>query len=120
MDCVECPHLRRREPSCVSKNEIADAEEKARVEKTQSLGVNAFVRVRDANCARYFHERNPTRREDVKLRTEVAVESDTLPLFDDELDERGGIRVEERRLSAQRGRPPALRMPTVQSQRESE
>jgi hypothetical protein len=46
MDRVERPHLRRREPSCVPKNEIADAEEKARVEKTQSLGVNAFVWVR--------------------------------------------------------------------------
>jgi hypothetical protein len=69
MDRVERPQPRRREPSCVSKNEVADAKEKARVEESQSLGVDAVVRIRKTYCARYFDERNPTRREDVTFRT---------------------------------------------------
>jgi hypothetical protein len=82
--------------------------------------MDAFVWVRKTYRARYFDQRNPTRREDVTFRTQVAVESRTLPLVDDELDERRGIRVEERRLSAQRGRPLALRTPSVRSRRESD
>ena len=77
--------------------------------------MDAVVRIRKTYCASYFDERNPTRREDVTFRTEVAVEGRTLPLFDDELDERRGIRIEERRFSAQRGRPLELRMPNVRS-----
>jgi hypothetical protein len=120
MNRVERPQLRGREPSCVSKNEVADADEEARVEKPQSLGVDAFVRIRNLYRPRYFDERDPTRREDVTFRGKVAVECRALPLLDDELDERRRIRVEERRLSAQRGRPLELRMPSDRSRSESD
>jgi hypothetical protein len=113
MNRVERPQPCRRKPSCMPKNEIADAHEEARVQETQGLDVNALVRIRKAHRARHFHEGDPTRRENVTFRSEIAVEARTLPLFDDELDERRGVRVEERRFSAQRGRPLAPRRPSA-------
>jgi hypothetical protein len=95
------------------KNEVADADEEARVQETQSLDVNAVVRIRKTHRARYFDERDPTRRKNVMFRSEIAVEGRAFPLFDDELDECRGVRVEERRLSAQRDRPLAPRMPSA-------
>jgi hypothetical protein len=113
MNCVERPQPRRCKPSCMPKNEVADAHEEARVQETQGLDVNALIRIRKTHRTRHFDERDPTRCENVMFRSEIAVEGRTLPLFDDKLDERRGIRVEERRFSAQCGRPLAPRTPSV-------
>lgn len=111
MDCVETSDTRCQD-RCIVDDRAGDVHEKVRVKEPRRLGVIVSFEIGFREGRRDLDERESACRDDWLCRIEVALESLALRLLYDELDEGGGIRVNERRVTSRRGRAQEPRSPS--------